>query len=580
MKASGLLLVFVAAKMAVILGTGVGPGHPWSGWSIVAYFWQDVLVALLFGGTDTLLRILGVNPRVRWALYWAIVTYAVLNIPVERALFTPMTWPMLRAARGPLTDSLLHYATPANILLMALTGVIGTVSAVLSAGERRASVWLLIAGCTIVLAGPSADARVETLGVSRNAIVALLTSTRPKIDAEARFGDWRRSPFGQATTDDLSTLRGMAKGRNIIMVSLESTAAPYLGIYGAAPDPTPNLTALARNAVVFDNAYAVYPESIKGLYSVLCSGFPAFDTTAEEYERVPCTSLAASLRDAGYRTGLFHSGRFSYLGMESVVEHRAFDTLEDAGAISGQRNSSFGVDEPSTVNRMLSWIDASPRDRPFFLTYLPIAGHHPYETPESGPFPSTDDFGRYRNALHDGDVSLGALVEGIRARGLDEDTVWIILGDHGEAFGQHQGNYGHTFFLYEENVRVPFVIAAPGRLHGQTHAPNVASLLDVSPTILDLTGVDGSTQAQGASLLSSVPRMALFFADYSAGMMGLRDGPWKFVYELESPHSRLFDLQHDPSEQSDLSAGQPARVRWYRENLEGWAAAQKDRVTR
>ena len=70
-------------------------------------------------------------------------------------------------------------------------------------------------------------------------------------------------------------------------------------------------------------------------------------------------------------------------------------------------------------------------------------------------------------ALRYGDASLGALVEGLRARGLAENTLWIILGDHGEAFGRHEGNYGHTFFLYDENVRVPLVIAAPGLLHGQ-----------------------------------------------------------------------------------------------------------------
>jgi len=55
---------------------------------------------------------------------------------------------------------------------------------------------------------------------------------------------------------------------------------------------------------------------------------------------------------------------------------------------------------------------------------------------------------QYRNALHYGDVSLGTLIEGLRTRGLEENTLWVVYGDHGEAFGQHEGNYGHTFFLY------------------------------------------------------------------------------------------------------------------------------------
>src|SRR5439155_23461646 len=99
--------------------------------------------------------------------------------------------------------------------------------------------------------------------------------------------------------------------------------------------------------------------------------------------------------------------------MAAVIRNRGFDTLADAGDIGGNRNSSFGVDEPSTVARILEWIDALPSGQRFFVTYLPIAGHHPYETPEPGPFPDGDAFGRYRNALHHGDMPLGTLIDGL-----------------------------------------------------------------------------------------------------------------------------------------------------------------------
>jgi phosphoglycerol transferase MdoB-like AlkP superfamily enzyme len=86
----------------------------------------------------------------------------------------------------------------------------------------------------------------------------------------------------------------------------------------------PNLSALAQRALVFENAYAVYPESIKGLYSVLCSTFPAFDSQPKEYEHLGCRSVAAVLADAGYHTAMFHSGRFDYLRMESMINHRGY----------------------------------------------------------------------------------------------------------------------------------------------------------------------------------------------------------------------------------------------------------------
>jgi lipoteichoic acid synthase len=339
----------------------------------------------------------------------------------------------------------------------------------------------------------------------------------------------------------------------------------------------PNLTALAQKAVVFDNAYAVYPESIKGLFSVLCSEYPAFDSQPEQYENVGCKSVAAILADAGYRTALFHSGRFGYLGMESIIRHRGYQTLEDAGDIGGNQNSSFGVDEPATVARMLAWIDALPRGQRFFLTYLPIAGHHPYATPEPGPFDGSVEINQYRNAVHYGDVWLGTLIDGLRARGLEQNTLWIIYGDHGEAFHQHEGNYGHTFFLYEENVHVPFLIAGPTQ---QQRVRKPVSLVDTAPTILDLVGIASPPDYQGRTMLDDAPRMSLFLTDYSLGLLGLRDGPWKFVYETGSGRSTLFDVAKDPRESSDLSAAEPARVSWYAQVLRNWSGAQMNYISK
>jgi phosphoglycerol transferase MdoB-like AlkP superfamily enzyme len=340
----------------------------------------------------------------------------------------------------------------------------------------------------------------------------------------------------------------------------------------------PNLTALARRALVFENAYAVYPESIKGLFSVLCSTFPAFDSRPEEYVNLGCRSLASVFADAGYRTALFHSGRFGYLGMESIVRHRGYQTLQDAGDIGGNRNSSFGVDEPATVARMLAWIDALPRGQHFFLTYLPIAGHHPYAIPEPGPFTGTAEIDQYRNALHYGDLSLGMFIAGLRARGLEENTVWVIYGDHGEAFRQHEGNYGHTFFLYEENIHVPFLIAAPGLMREQKRVRKVVSLVDTAPTILHLMGLAPPENYQGRTMLSPAPRMALFFADYSLGFLGLRDRRWKFVYEIGSGKVQLFDLESDPGELLDVSARETARASWYGLVVRGWCNAQKSYI--
>jgi glucan phosphoethanolaminetransferase (alkaline phosphatase superfamily) len=577
MTSASLLLVFVAAKLAMLWGHAA----PVTAWSLVAYCWQDVMVALAFAALDTGLRKIGASPRFAQVLYWALVIYAAINIPVARAVATPLTRPMLRAARGPLADSILLYATATNVALMvAILATAAGLPWLLRRAPQRCLALAAIGAIPLVLLGPMASRRIDTRGMDRNAITALIGSGLPRASAHPIPGDWRASRFQVEPAEDLSRFAGAARGLNVVMVSLESTAAQYLSLYGGEYDVMPNLTTLARLALVFENAYAVYPESIKGLFSVLCSTFPAFDSTPEAYESVDCRSVAAVLADAGYRTAMFHSGRFGYLGMESIIRRRGYQTLEDAGDIGGNHNSSFGVDEPATVSRMLAWIDALPRGQRFFLTYLPIAGHHPYATPERGPFAGTAEIDQYRNALHYGDASLGALIEGLRARGLEQNTVWVIFGDHGEAFGQHQGNYGHTFFLYDENVRVPFLIVAPGLMRSQERVRKVVSLVDTAPTILDLAGIPPPANYQGRTMLDGSPRMALFFADYSLGLLGLRDGPWKFVYELASGRTRLFDLERDPRERSDVSPREGARALWYGQVVRGWSSAQKSYVAR
>lgn len=573
MKAASLLAVFVLAKILVLSGRDI----PVSAATPLVYLWQDLLAVLLFAGLDFLVR---KRPGIGWSAYGLLVCYVAVNVPIACLLSTWLTWPLLSAARLTLADSILHHVTWSNGLRVGAILSLGIVLPVLLRRIRkrlpaRIRCTAMVVLFLLIALGLTASARVETFGLHRNALIAIVATALPRVSAEAIAGDWGRSPFGGKSGDDLSRIRGAAAGRNVVIIHLESTGAGYLRPYGAVEDPMPNLTALARQAIVFENAYTVYPETIKSFYAVQCSIYPALDTKSKIYEQVRSPALAQVLGNAGYRTGLFHSGRFMYLGMDSVIRNRGYDTLEDAGDIGGERESSFGIDEHSTVRRILSWIDVLPKDQRFLVSYLPIAGHHPYETPTGGPFPDDGEMNRYLNALHYSDASVGELLDGLKRRGLDRNTLFVIFGDHGEAFHQHCGNFGHTLFIYEENVRVPYLIVVPGVIREPLRLSRVASLLDTAPTVLDLLGVSVPGDYQGRSLLDGECGMALFCTDYSLGFLGLRDGRWKLIHELDSNRSQLFDLLDDPRETTDLSKQFPERIEVYRKHLLRWAASQK-----
>jgi hypothetical protein len=573
MRALCLFAVLVLARILILAGRDI----PLSLWTPLAFLWQDMLFALIFAALDWMLC----RPKIAWALYGVVVAYVALNVPLCCTLSTPLTWPLLRAARGTLADSIAYHVTAANLLrFLAVVLAAVLLPFVLRRPPRRWLVAAAIAGILLVPLGRLATAHVETLGLHRNFVAALAISLMPRVTALDQPGDWRSSPFGSPSAENLSHFRGQAAGRNVVLIHLESTGARYLRPYGASDDPMTNLTRLCDHALLFENAYSAYPETIKSFFAVHCATFPAVDTEPEIYARIRTPALAEILGGADYHSGLFHSGRFGYLGMDAVIQHRGFDTLEDAGAIGGEKESSFGIDEESTVRRILAWIDTLLPGQRFFATYLPIAGHHPYATPHSGPYPIDEDIDRYRNALHYADYALGQLLDGLRSRGHFEDTLFVILGDHGEAFGQHDGNYGHTQFIFEENVHVPLVLVAPGLIDEPIRIHRVASLADTTPTILDLLGLPAPSAYQGHSLLDDRSQMALFCTDYSLAFVGLRDGRWKAIYELDSEQMKLFDLENDPDERLDVSTGNPERTQEYVEHLLIWCAAQKGWITR
>lgn len=595
----GLLAAFFAAKaaLAVLCALDGRAGPLASAWAAPAMLSADLataaalllLEAVRHAASRRRPRLGAATNVAAWMAYAAGIAWTALNVPVARVLSTPLTVDLAAAAGGALSDSIARYVTPSNLLAILAVVAVGAAAPRClrgRAGARIGAAAIALAAAAIAL-GPVARARVDLLGLHRNALAAFVLSAVDRLSprAEPDAACDVEPPAVEGAAADLRPLAGVFRGLDVVLIVLESTAAQYLASYGARRDPTPNLTALASRGVVFENAYAVYPESIKGLHALLCSAAPAAHTSAARYaqDELLCTSLARTMKAAGYSTGLFHSGRFEYLGMEHVVRDRGFDALEDAGTIGGEHATSFGVADASTVRRVLAFVDALPAGAPYFAMVLPIAGHHPYESPGGGPRPFGDatDLDRYLGDLYRGDLALGTLLEGLRQRRRLDRTAFVIVGDHGEAFFQHPGNFAHSLFLYEENVRVPLFLAAPGTaLPAGIRAPQVASTLDVAPTILDLVGVASPRDWRGRSLLEPAPGRARFLTDHGRYQFGLREGRWKFVHDAEAGRSSLYDLGTDPGETRDVAALHPSRAREYRDDLVGWSTCRRVAVAR
>src|SRR5215510_2236034 len=115
MRAASLFVVLTVAHLLMLAGHSV----PFTPWTLPAYLWQDLLATLLFGVVDHFIK----NPRIGWAAYAVLVFYVAFNVPIARVLSSPLTLTMIRAARGPLLDSIRFYVTASNIasILVVLT---------------------------------------------------------------------------------------------------------------------------------------------------------------------------------------------------------------------------------------------------------------------------------------------------------------------------------------------------------------------------------------------------------------------------------------------------------------------------
>ena len=395
---------------------------------MIGYVWQDALLATLFAVIEYSAGQWRQGRRVTAVLYWVIVVYAAINVPVARVLSTPLD--VADAAGDARHDCRLDRA------------VRHVAAYCRRAGDDR--------GCS-----RSCHAFLTPFGRGSLTVCRRGTAHYHRWSLRGGGSRYHRAPSergARAGGERAATRRSAHLGQRLGRASLR--AAGHRGPDGPERvgrraqrrrgDPRVDgraISASVRRQRRSDAATGwaraerrcLRPGVCRlsrehpGLFSVLCSRFPAFDMPPEAYA-APCPSIAAMLGRAGYRTGMFHSGRFGYLGMESVIRERGFHTLEDAGDIGGHHESSFGVDEPSAVARMLTWIDRLSSGERFFITYLPIAGHHPYATPERGPFADHDEMGRYRNAIRYGDESLGALMDGLRhaapRRANALDRVW------------------------------------------------------------------------------------------------------------------------------------------------------------
>jgi arylsulfatase A-like enzyme/uncharacterized membrane protein YozB (DUF420 family) len=378
---------------------------------------------------------------------------------------------------------------------------------------------------------------------------------------------------------------------NVIVVVLESVAARWTSLNGGPYSTTPSLVAESRRALVFDNFYAHIGRSSNSLVAMLLSAYPKLDfrEVTEQYPRLPGTSLAEVFRESGYRTAFVTPSNLSWADWGTFLDRRGFGELHDADDLTcAPPISSWGVEDRCMVDGMLEFINRAPT-RPFFLMAWTTQTHHPYE-PTPGipilnllrePVPDAYDLGRYLNVLHETDHQLGRLFDTLRNTALDQNTLVVVTGDHGQAFGYPHDTYAQGRTVYEEDVHVPLMFWFPRRYRSPTRSDVVGGHVDLAPTIAQLAGLAAAPDWQGRSLFETGgdPR-AYFYVAGDRFELGVREKNWKFILDLREGVEQLYDLDRDPTEQQNVAMKYPDRCARLRQRLAAWTDANRRQYAR
>jgi arylsulfatase A-like enzyme len=568
-------------------------------WGIGSFLDAEVLRFATLHPDQMARHVLAMNPLVTAgaiAAAGAIGAAAVLARPASAARLAPSLRPALALSLG-----LAALASAGLALAGELRAAERSAVVVDDAGQRVAAGrhW---STARAERSGPVAHllasvGRPASLGAAlrlpdASAAPGLALEPRPRVDLDA----WARASPSRPTS-------------NVIVLLVESLRPDVLRRFGGPREVMPALDALAAESLRFRRTYAQASHSDYADLCPLSSQYPLREPEHHFYPSplpYPRALLYDLLKGFGYRTAIVSSQNESWGNMHNYLSSERLDLLLDSRSRAAEATvdaedtifawwtSRFGLagklDDRVTVAEAIRWIGSS--DRPFFLYVNLQNSHFPYRLPPGfAPrfSPHVVDFpfafasypaekvpivrNRYDNSLAYVDAQIATLVEFLRRTGRLDRTILVVSGDTGQGFMEH-GVSAHAGPLYEEVVRVPLLVRAPGLAPGDVD--ELVEHVDVPPTVLGLLGLPPFPGFQGRDVLAHGSDGHAFLVVQSpmANQLAVVAERFKLIYDVRERRYLLFDVQADPAERTDLSAREPARVRELAGRLQAWVDAQ------
>jgi arylsulfatase A-like enzyme/HEAT repeat protein len=354
------------------------------------------------------------------------------------------------------------------------------------------------------------------------------------------------------------------RGRDIVLITVDALRADHLGSYGYGRSITPNLDALARESARFTWAYAPTPHTSYSVSSLMTGKY--MRPLLLQGVGADSDTFAHLLRLYGYRTAAFYPPAVFFIDTER------FAGMRDRGLDFEYRRAELS-DADQRADQIETYLGKVKPERRIFLWVHLFEPHEPYvKHPEHDL--GDHDLDRYDSEIASADQGIGRIIRSVRAK--RPEAVILFTADHGEEFGEHGGRY-HGTTVYEEQVRVPLLISAPGLITPRTIEAPVQTI-DLLPTALGALQIPRSARVRGRDLgpwLGPTPPASdpgFAFAETDESTL-LAEGSLRLVCLRKVGACKLFDVATDPGETRDISSANFERFGALRARLKEVEAA-------
>jgi lipoteichoic acid synthase len=368
--------------------------------------------------------------------------------------------------------------------------------------------------------------------------------------------------------------------KNIVLIHLESTRARSTTPYNENLDTTPYLDELSKHSLTAENAYTIVPHTSKAITSVNCGIDPHLvrDITEAEPGGVPARCLPELLKDQGYDSVWFSSATEHFEDRRDLVKNFGYDEFHPVDTMNKegfQRSNYFGYEDDIMLQPSRDWLEQH-KDKPFLATYLGVTGHHDYRPVDRYGLKHYSDFpplDYYQNEVRYLDFFVKNVIDQYKELGLYKNTIFVIYGDHGEGFGEH-GLFQHDNTIYQEGLKVPFIINEPGRFEDGKRVETLTNELDILPTLFDLLGykVKGGHYPGRSILAPPKEDRTLFFSCFDEyRCLASIQGTEKYIYFFGNQPEEVYDLASDPLEKNNIANEQSKKeLKHKRLQVLGW----------